>query len=417
MMTTQPLRVVEANGKRRPLRKKLTAAYCRDVSPPTAGRLTVYDNVTPGLALVVTAKASRAFYLIRKVDGRARRVRLADGTIPVEQARKMAAQETVNLNNGIDPIQVRRVRRAKVETLGGLYDVYAAERQRTPRTVAADDSQWGLIKSWHRHRLDSITPEMAAALHSKIGNDPKRGRTSANRTLQLVRRLYRFARKRRLYRGENPVEGMDFYPEQSRERFVKPAELPRLLKSIDKAPAPFPDYFRLLLLTGARRSAMAAMRWDDVDLTAGTWSIPAADSKNKRGIVVPLVPDAVKRLKRLRKEADDDAAHVFPNKRKNAKTPHLVNPYEQWRLIRDRAKLSDLTMHDLRRTCGSYLAAAGVSLPVIGRALGHRSQTSTAIYARLDVADVRAELAHVSAAVDAADGKAKRTTKKRTRKA
>ena len=43
----------------------------------------------------------------------------------------------------------------------------------------------------------------------------------------------------------------------------------------------------------------------------------------------------------------------------------------------------DIRMHDLRRTLGSYMAISGISLPIIGKALNHKSQVSTAIYARL----------------------------------
>lgn len=46
-------------------------------------------------------------------------------------------------------------------------------------------------------------------------------------------------------------------------------------------------------------------------------------------------------------------------------------------------QIEDFRMHDLRRTLASYMAISGLSLPVIGKALNHKSQTSTMIYARL----------------------------------
>lgn len=57
-----------------------------------------------------------------------------------------------------------------------------------------------------------------------------------------------------------------------------------------------------------------------------------------------------------------------------------------------RAEVHGVTIHDLRRTLGSWLVAQGTSLPIIGRALGHRSQASTQIYARLDLDPIRAAL-------------------------
>jgi len=49
----------------------------------------------------------------------------------------------------------------------------------------------------------------------------------------------------------------------------------------------------------------------------------------------------------------------------------------------------DLRQHDLRRTLGSYQAAGGTSLGIIGKSLGHKSLAATAIYAQLDLDPVR----------------------------
>lgn len=77
---------------------------------------------------------------------------------------------------------------------------------------------------------------------------------------------------------------------------------------------------------------------------------------------------------------------VFPSDRKGRKTgelSHLSNPKEAWKRLLKRAGIKDLRIHDLRRTAGSYMAIQGVSPTIIGKALGHRSQAATAMYARL----------------------------------
>jgi len=71
--------------------------------------------------------------------------------------------------------------------------------------------------------------------------------------------------------------------------------------------------------------------------------------------------------------------------------------------------LKDLKIHDLRRTLGSWQAAAGVSLPIIGKSLGHRTTTATAIYARMNLDPVRES---VSAAVTAMMTAGKKKPKK-----
>jgi integrase len=49
-------------------------------------------------------------------------------------------------------------------------------------------------------------------------------------------------------------------------------------------------------------------------------------------------------------------------------------------------------VHDLRRTLGSWLAAQGHNLSLIGKTLGHTNVNTTAIYARLDIDPVRIAL-------------------------
>ena len=48
-----------------------------------------------------------------------------------------------------------------------------------------------------------------------------------------------------------------------------------------------------------------------------------------------------------------------------------------------------VTLHDLRRTLGSWQAKTGASLSIIGKSLNHKNVATTAIYARLDLDPVR----------------------------
>jgi len=60
-----------------------------------------------------------------------------------------------------------------------------------------------------------------------------------------------------------------------------------------------------------------------------------------------------------------------------------------WTEFRKGARIPDITIHDLRRSHGSYLAVSGASLQIIGQALGHRSMASTQIYSQLLSQSVR----------------------------
>ena len=67
--------------------------------------------------------------------------------------------------------------------------------------------------------------------------------------------------------------------------------------------------------------------------------------------------------------------------------------------VLDRSGIKDLRIHDLRRTAGSYMAIEGISPIIIGKALGHRSPASTAIYARLTQDPVRQALEKAQSAL------------------
>ena len=83
---------------------------------------------------------------------------------------------------------------------------------------------------------------------------------------------------------------------------------------------------------------------------------------------------------------------------------HLVEPKKAWERILVRSGLDDLRMHDLRRSMGSWQAATGASLTVIGKSLGHRNTSSTAIYARLNLDPVRASMERAATAMLDAGG-------------
>jgi integrase len=80
---------------------------------------------------------------------------------------------------------------------------------------------------------------------------------------------------------------------------------------------------------------------------------------------------------------------VFPSTRGSGR--HLTDFKRGWKALLERAGLADrdVRQHDLRRTLGSYQAAGGTSLGIIGKSLGHKSLAATAIYAQLDLDPVR----------------------------
>jgi integrase len=109
---------------------------------------------------------------------------------------------------------------------------------------------------------------------------------------------------------------------------------------------------------------------------------------------VILPPQAVAILTKRRKERTG-SGFVFPS---YGKTGHIVDPRKAWAALCKRAGVEDCRIHDLRRTLGSWQAASGSSLLVVGKSLGHRTPEATQVYARLNLDPVRES---VTKAVDA----------------
>ena len=93
-----------------------------------------------------------------------------------------------------------------------------------------------------------------------------------------------------------------------------------------------------------------------------------------------LSPPALVILKRRHDEIEQGNPWVFGRK---------VDPVKAWKRILETSGIKDLRMHDLRRSLGSWQAALGASLSVIGKSLGHNDLQSTQVYARLQLDPVR----------------------------
>ena len=228
---------------------------------------------------------------------------------------------------------------------------------------------------------------------AKLGKSP--GPTTANRVIQLLNTLYNRSGDIG-YEGRNPCENIRRFPEQSRDRFMHPEELPPLWQALAAESDIWRDYFTITLLTGARKTNVAAMKWEDLHLASGSWRIP--HTKNDQPVLIHLADKVVEILRR-RFTTSNGSPWVFPSSRTDR---HIEGIWESWQRITKAAGLTDLRVHDLRRTLGSWMAIAGTSLPVVGKALGHKSQAATAVYARLSMAPVTVAVDQATTALLAA---------------
>ena len=222
----------------------------------------------------------------------------------------------------------------------------------------------------------------------------------ANRVVDTLSRLYSMAEAWGVVpEGRNPCRSAVKYKERRRERFLTEEEFRRLGRVLAEAEtegglsAYAVAAIRLLTLTGCRRNEILALQWKDVDLDAGELSLK--DTKTGAR-TVPLSPAALKVLAALPRVRGNP--WVIPGKKPGA---HMRNINDPWEIVRKRAGLEDVRLHDLRHSFASRALALGESLPVIGKLLGHTQVETTARYAHLARDSVRESAARIAASIGA----------------
>lgn len=354
------------------------------LSAPAQGKRNYfYDEKISGLAIAVTDRGSKTFVVYRKIQGRPERVTLGKyPDLTIEQARKKAAEILAAIAQGKNPNDF--VRKQKQElTFKGLFDEYLERHAKVHKKSWKNDAdQYRLYLSyWAKRKLSNFQKKDVQSLHTTIGKN--HGHYVANRTLSLLHIVFNKAIEWGYFKGSNPAHKISRFKEKSRERFLQADELPRFFDKVaNEENGIIRDYILMSLLTGARKSNVLAMRWEHVNLASKTWFIP--ETKNGSSQTVPLTEEAVKILEQRKVQANGE--WVFPGP---GKTGHLVEVKRAWARILERADIKGLRIHDLRRTLGSWQAATGANLSVIGRTLNHSNVSTTAIYARLSLDPIR----------------------------
>ena len=199
--------------------------------------------------------------------------------------------------------------------------------------------------------------------------------------------------------GCNPCQLAVKYPARKRERFLTDGEFTRLGTVLDEvearggASAPAVAAIRLLMLTGCRKSEILTLRWEDVALDEKELRLPDAKTGAR---VVPLSPLVVKLLSGLPRDRGNP--WVIPGRKPGT---HMRNINQAWKVIRARAGLEGVRIHDLRHSFASRALALGESLPMIGKLLGHSQIETTARYAHLARDSVQEATERISASIAA----------------
>jgi integrase len=382
---------------------KLTKRVIDGIRPPATGEIKVWDRELPGFGFRIRAGGTRSFILqYRNREGRTRRLTIGlSGRLTSEEARRMARQLLAAVERGEDPVaehQAERRAPTVAEFAAQYLDLHARPKKK-PSSAKTDECilRLYIIPAFGGRKIAALTATDVSRLHRDMAKTP----AQANRVVALLSKMFSLAEAWDVRpRGSNPCRGLCRYPERKRERFLSQSEFSRLGEALAAVEAEGSEAtaailaIRLLALTGARRDEILTLRWEHVDFERSVLHLP--DSKTGAKIL-PLGAAALHLLAGAPRFKNNP--YVIAGTRAGQRFVGLQRPWER---IRHRASLDGVRLHDLRHSWGSAAAAAGLSLPIIGKILGHHHPITTQRYTHFSDDPLRAAADRISQEIAAA---------------
>jgi integrase len=267
-------------------------------------------------------------------------------------------------------------------------DVLPRKRPETVRKYEQHLDHW--TEAFGHLRLSEVTPVKIAEARDALTADGKAAGT-VNRYLATLASVLTACVKRWHWLAASPMRQVEKPTEcNGGARFLSDDEAARLLQACRESESR--DLYLAVLLsltTGARQGEILGLRWQDLDLTAGTMVVRAdAETTTKGGArSLAIVPEALTLLQ-ARREAHQGgkvaalrpSGLVFPSKVTASKPVSLRTP---WETALKRAGIDGFRWHDMRHSAAGFLAKDGASLVEIGAVLGHKSANTTKRYSHL----------------------------------
>jgi integrase len=393
-----------------------------DNAKATSSRQEIPDGLLVGLYLVVQPSGARSFAVRYRYAGQPRKLTLgAFPAINLETARALGAKALRAAAEGRDPATEKQsakgdAKRQAAEEVRGKLDLYEnvarefierhamkQNRETTRRETARilglrpspDDPAklvdigGDVMSAWRGRKIQEISKRDIVALLDVI-ND-RGSPIMANRVLSAVRKLFNWCVARDILQVSPCTLVAPPAPERSRDRVLNDDELRLVWNAADGDGWPFGPLVKLLVLTGQRLDEVGGMRWDEVDLENGVWTLPAKRVKNNELHEVPLSDAAVAIIAALPR-IKTTKNFVFATRRDAA-----VSGFSRAKTRLDQAILAAMpkdakapehwTFHDLRRSMASGMAPLGIQLHVVEKILNHSSGTFAGVagvYQRYD---------------------------------
>jgi integrase len=314
-------------------------------------------------------KVLRSWVAQYRHQGRTRRVLLgAADVLTAKQAREAAKKVLAKVALGQDPAGERADRASKDRlTVKALVAEYLSWKETQVRSSTFRATKNYLSGDYYRPlyamAIDAVKRKDVAACIVAITR--RHGMAAAGQARAALSAFFVWAMQQG-FTEANPVIGTAM-PKQNapRDRVLTDDELAKIWQA--SGDDDFGRITRLLILTGCRRAEVGGMAWDELDLEQGTWTIPAARSKNGRVHTLPLMPIALDIIKTIPERVDRN--QLFGES--------YAGGFSQWdqdkRRLDQRLDLAEWTLHDIRRSVATKMADLGIAPHVIEQILNHVS--------------------------------------------
>jgi len=294
------------------------------------------DGKQPGLNLQVAMgpdgyTRSWVFRYTSPVTGKRREIGLGPLSLRgLAEVREMVDACRKQIASGIDPKNLRDAEKAERAV---VRPVVLTFQQAAEQCIATRQHEWKNAK--HRHQwaatlqtyayptlgclpVDQITMERVLAVLEPIWTTKTE---TASRVRQRIETVMDWAKARKLFAGDNPASlkgGLgQLLPKASKITKVRhqPAlpyqQIHAFVQALRPKKGISPKAFEFLILTAARSGEVLDARWEELDLTAKVWTIPAERMKAGREHRVPLSGRALALVNEMLAGSQGD--YVFPN--------------------------------------------------------------------------------------------------------
>jgi integrase len=336
---------------------KLTDVSIRALPLPQKGQRTHFDETLSNFGCRISQGGSRSFVVQLGADrqlvtiGRYPVISLAEAR---EIAKRLLAERTLG-----------KFRPHSI-SWDEAVDLFLSicEQKNKPRTVRDYRRILRRHFPFGHKRLSEIQPQEINHRIDRLRKTP----SEQNHTVAAIKIFFRWA-TRRHYVDRSPCEGLQTLKRPARRRTLTDWELAAVYRAAGELGHPFGSIVQLCILTGQRRSEIAWLRRSYVSRRAVTF--PPSLTKNNREHTFPLGGMA---------RAILDDAHSFNDLVfAGARGENVFSNWAKQKTALDAALaaqgyiLKHWTLHDLRRTFASGLAALDVRIEVIEKLLNHVS--------------------------------------------